>query len=140
MISIKSNWKYLLYCICYSIFGDAGTSLIPIICLLILFVLIIIKVRLSCNKYIEILDKMGVYLIIISLIFIIIWGFCNGELTLYGEFLPIKIIKILLQYFSYVSYIVCVITLSKNLSLKQLFLSIVITCFILAFICLIEIT
>ena len=148
-MKIKYNSQYIIYCILviliiyqdsplYEYFGAEGYSLLPTISCIGIALYMISHKKILLDVTIKKLIRLGVWLIVISVISISIWVMLGNSIILYQEFLPIKTIKILLQYTAYLSYVVIMLMYMRKLSIDQIFRPIVITLVLMTIICVIE--
>lgn len=98
----------------------------------------LVKGKVTINSTVRTMVRLGIWLTAVSFIAIIIWAVAGNEMVLYGEWLPIKAMKILLQYFSFPAYISLLLTFMKNLTPDEVCVPIFITLIILTLICIVE--
>lgn len=144
-----NRFQYVIYCLLIflpvyqdsplvDVLGSAGVSLMPVFSMLCIVLVLISRHKVTLNKYIKIWLKLGVMLLLVSYAALFIWLITGNPITMYQEWLPAKAIKIILQYFSYIAYVIVVLMLMHGLSAKKIFTPIYFTLLILTVICIIE--
>lgn len=105
----------------FSIFlGAAGYSIIMPLSLIFIMAYILVKGKVPKNPRLTELMRLGYYLCVVSAIAIVIWYVLGNPLTVVGEFLPIKAIKVCLQYFSYPAYIALILICVRKVGVEYL--------------------
>ena len=122
-----------------AILKSAGQSMMPLISLVAITIYILIYRKVFVTKEIKTLFYLGIWLISISAISIFIWGIFGNPLTLYGEWLPTKAFKVIIQYLALPAYASLILMFMKKLDVDHVFRPIVFTLVILTIIALIEI-
>lgn len=147
---VKSfSLSYLCYCILIVLtiykdsplstyLGDLGQSYLPLLSCFGGIILILQNKSFSFNKEIKSFIRMGIWIICISYIAVTVWLMIGKPLYLYQENLLIKPLKICLQYFSFLLFLIVIYHLCKKLSFNEIFTPIVFTLFLLTVICIIE--
>ena len=110
----------------------------PVVSMIGIVAVILVHKRIAINVYIRIWIKLGIMLIVVSYIALFVWAVLGNPLTVYQEWLPVKAIKIILQYFSYVSYVIIVLGFVRKFDSHRIFTPIFLTLLLLTFICIIE--
>ena len=144
----KNLYKFLLFWLVvlpiyqdspFSIFlGAAGYAVLMPLSLIFIVVYIVVKSRVPKNPRLTELMRLGYYLCCISFVSIIAWCALGNSLTVVGELLPIKAIKVCLQYFSYSAYIALVLICVRKVGTECLERYAYFTLLVLTGICLIE--
>lgn len=145
----KVQLSYLVYCLLVilpiyqdsplnRIIGVAGNSVLPALSLFFLLAYTYIRRRLSSNWAVKELIRLGIWLFIVSVAAIPIWCLFGNSIYVLGEFLPIKAVKVVLQYFAYLAYISLLIMFMRKIDIDMLFKPIVFTLILTTIICLIE--
>lgn len=146
-----SKFQYIIYCLLIilpiyqdsplvDIIGSAGASLMPVVSVVVGTVVIILRRRIATNKYIRTWLKLGGMLFVISYVALFAWWILGKPMTVYQEWLPTKALKIILQYFSYVIYVMVVLMFVRKTDTQRIFAPIYFTLLLLTGICLIELT
>lgn len=147
-ITTKNIYKFILFLLVvlpiyqdspFSIFlGSAGYSALMPLSLVFMVVYVVVNEKVPKNPRLTEWMKLGYYLCGISFSAILVWWVLGNSLTVVGEFLPIKAIKVCLQYFSYPSYIALVLVCVRKVGIKYLEKYAYFTLVFLTAICLIE--
>lgn len=119
-------------------FGAAGYAVLMPLSLILIVVYIVVKGKVPKNPRLTELMRLGYYLCGISLIAIVVWGVSGNSLTVVGEFLPIKAIKVCLQYFSYPAYVALILICVRKVGTECFEKYAYFTLLLLTGICLIE--
>lgn len=146
-----SRFQYFIYCIFIILpiyqdspfvefIGSSGVSMMPVVSMVGIIVVIVLYKRILVNRYIRTWIKLGVFLIVISYIVLFIWWILGNPMNLYKEWLPTKGIKIILQYFAFISYTIVVYMFVRRMNTVRIFMPIYLTLLFLTVICLIELT
>lgn len=85
--------------------GVAGYTFVMPLSLILIVLYVLFTNKIPKNKYLVQLVKLGIWMTIISFLAIIIWVALGNSMTIVSEFLPIKALKVCMQYFSYPSYV-----------------------------------
>lgn len=122
------------------IVGAAGYSFVMPMSIIVFFTVIIIdKFRIYYINEIKMLWILALWLVFSSILGIVIWKIFGNSLTVVGEFLPYKALKVWLQYISYPMYIYVIIRWLKHINnLDLVFKPIFVSLIIMTVLCLIE--
>lgn len=145
------RFQYFLYCLfivlpiyqdspLVDFIGSAGASLMPVVSMVGIAAVILIHKRIAMNRSILTWIKLGLMLIVVSYIALFIWWILGNPMTVYQEWLPVKAIKHILQYFAYVAYVIIVLGFVRKMDSRRIFAPIFFTLLLLTFICIIELT
>ena len=118
--------------------GAAGYTILMPLSLILVVIYILLTKKFPYNPRLKELIKLGLYLAVISYVAIIVWLISGNSITVVSEFLPVKAFKVILQYFSYPSYIAMVIVATRKVGTRYIGKYAFITLIILTIICLIE--
>ena len=120
-------------------FGAAGYYILMPLSIVLIVLYFLIYHRFPLNKTFNKILKLGLWLVIISFVFMF-FLLLNGErLVAVGEFLPLKAIKVLLQFFSYLAYIALIIILGRKIEMEFLLKCTFFSLILITFICIIEV-
>lgn len=98
-----------------------GQSLLPSLSI-ILYAIMFLRGKLTMNSnFIKSFCGLVLFTSFVSILSLLYFWITGEELTQKGEFLPVKFLKVLLYFLSYLCYLSVVINLGKNFCLKQLF-------------------
>lgn len=122
------------------IVGAAGYSFVmPLSIIAFLFFVAFDKFKVYRVKEIKTLWLLALWLVLSSIFGIAIWKFSGNSLTVVGEYLPYKALKVLLQYISYPMYIYVMFRWLKRInSFDLVFRPVILSLMIMSVICLIE--
>lgn len=145
------NLSYFMYClfVLLTIYQDSPFSLIvgaagysfvmPLSIIAFLALVAIDKFKIYRINEIKMLWALALWLVFSSMFGIVIWKLFGNSLTVVGEFLPYKALKVWLQYISYPMYIYVMTRWLRNISNFELvFRPIFFSLIIMAIFCLIE--
>lgn len=147
---MKMKKGYWLYCllIVLPIYKDSplgvvldsfGYSLVPCICWIVCLWEIFSKKRVVINNIlVRRMAVLGIWLLAVSFVGMLIWVIGGNEPYILGEFLPIKIGKVLLIYGAFPIYISLIYNRVVQYSLDEIFKPIYLVVYILTGICCIE--
>lgn len=96
------------------ILGAAGYSVLMPMSLIGIVLCILIYSRIPYNPRTQELIRLGGWLFIISYVAIVIWLLSGHSIVITSELLPIKALKVCLQYFSYVAYVLLLIRYTRK--------------------------
>ena len=99
--------------------GALGFSLLPIISYLMFTLMYLLKKRFVCPIFVKRFYRLINYSFIVSIIVWIAFFSLNLPLTLYGENLALKILKLYITFMSYVLFMIVLGNIMKNLPEKQ---------------------
>ena len=150
----KMSPTYIIYCmmVVLTIYKDSPLSLVlgaagytvvmPLSIILFFFVAISVQHgKIKRYQETEGLFRLGTWLLIVSIVAIAIWIILGKPIKILGEYIPIKALKVWLQYLSYPMYIyILTFCIKKMKSVQQIFAPIFISLIILAIIDVIELT
>lgn len=118
--------------------GGAGETFLPLIVFAIFGIAMLIGGKFEVNWMTRDLIKLGFWLLFVSYAAIFFWAIVGKSLVLYGEFLPLKVIKVAITYFSYPIYITILLILMKKFDFDSVMKPFMYILFLLAIICFIE--
>ena len=100
----KSFYKFLLFWLVIlpiyqdsplsKILGAAGYSVLMPVALILITLYILIKGKIPREKRLNELVNLGIYICGISAVAVAVWAVAGNSLTVVGEFLPIKAVKV----------------------------------------------
>lgn len=109
--------------------GAAGYSLLMPLSLIFLCIYIALEGKIYKNKYIHCLTNLGIWIFVVSIVAIFIWFILEKSISYIGENLVVKMIKVFLQYMSYVAYVYLLVGCLKkcgiNVALKYAFYALI---------------
>ncbi|WP_294803204.1 hypothetical protein [uncultured Gemmiger sp.] len=144
----KSFYKFLLFWLVIlpiyqdsplsKILGAAGYSVLMPVALILITLYILIKGKIPREERLNELVNLGIYICGISAVAVAVWAVAGNSLTVVGEFLPIKAVKVCLQYFSYPSYIGLVLICARKVGTECIERYAYYTLLVLTILCIIE--
>lgn len=123
--------------------GAAGYTVVMPLSLILFFPIVILGQHGKIKRYRETygLFRLGIWLLIVSIIAIVIWLILGKPIKILGEYIPIKAVKVWVQYLSYPMYIyILTFCIKKMKNIQQIFAPIFVSLIILAVIDVIELT
>lgn len=123
------------------VLGAAGYTLILPVALILYLAIIFMVQKGHIKREVETkgLFKLGEWLLVISFVGLIVWVMLGNSLTFVGEFLPIKAIKVWLQYIAFPIYAYDMIFCIKRLrGPEQIFKPVIVALVILTIIAILE--
>lgn len=123
--------------------GVAGYTLLMPLSIILFLLVVVLGQNGRVKKYQETngLFLLGIWLIVVSAIGIIIWCLMGKPITVVGEFLPTKALKVWLQYMSYPMYVyILTFCIKRMRRVSQIFVPIFHTLIVLTIIDVIELT
>lgn len=118
--------------------GAAGYSLMMPISLIAVSAYALLKTKVPFNRQLNELIRLGIWMVLVSYGAIVIWIILGKEISLVGEFLPYKALKVCLQYFSFPAYIMLVLICARRAGSVYIGKYAFWTLLILTIICLLE--
>ena len=121
--------------------GAAGYTLIMPLSFVFYFLIVFFMQMGKTAKLSETrnLFLLGIWLFLISILGIIVWMAFGNSMTVLGEVLPVKAIKVLLQYFSFPLYVYSLVSCTIQIEeADRLFKPVLLTLFIITAIALVE--
>lgn len=118
--------------------GAAGYTIVMPLSLILIVLYVLIFRRLPKNEYLTGLVKLGIGMTIVSFAAIPVWLISGHNIVVASEFLPVKALKVNLEYFSYPAYVALLVILTRKTGTKAIGEDSFITLIILTIICLIE--
>ena len=100
-------------------FESFGESLLPTMSIMLTCILYPMGLLRNSNRFINRFGWLIVYTLAISVVALILFS-AAGNLTIRGEFLPIKTIKVMLYFVGYLSYLLLLYNLSLKLSITEM--------------------
>ena len=123
----------------FSIFlGAAGYTVLMPVSLIGIFLCALVYSKIPRNVNTDGLIVLGKSLTVISFVAILIWLILGNPIIVVSEFLPLKAIKVCLQYFSYIAYILLVVRYARRTGSWYIGYSSFITLIVLTIVCIIE--
>lgn len=146
---MQSKFCYILYTllIVLTIYTDSplqgvlesfGESLLPTFSIVLTCILYPMGMLRNRNRFINSFGILIVYTLVVSVAALILFALA-GNLTVRGEFLPVKTIKVMLYFVGYLSYILLLYNLSLELSISEILSPFLWTFLLLTIILLVEI-
>lgn len=118
--------------------GSAGYTIIPLLCAIFLCWSLITGKKLHSNAIVNKLLFLCFWIFFVGIVANNIWLFLGQPDYVLNENIYVKHFKVCLQSFVFPVYIVLLITYSKNLSVKKIFLPVIFTSCLLGLVCLFE--
>lgn len=147
-IGRKQVSKFILFCLVLlpiyqdsplsRYLGAAGYTIVMPLSLIMIVVYALCTRHVPNNEHLRRLMKLGALLLIVSFAAIIVWVLLGNPITVVSEFLPLKAIKVALQYFSFPAYIALIIITTRNAGTRAIGRYSFITLIVLSVICMIE--
>lgn len=119
--------------------GAAGYTFVMPLSLILIVIYVLLISRVPKNEYLHGLVKLGIGMTVVSFVAIIVWCALGNPITIVSEILPIKALKVCLQYFSYPAYIALLIIVCRKVGTENIGKYSFITLLLLTVICFIEV-
>lgn len=115
-----------------------GQSLLPSVSIM-LYVMMFLRGKITMRAYfVKRFYRLITFTCVVSILGLLYFIVDDKDLTQKGEFLPIKFLKVLIYFISYLCYLSVTINLGKNFSIKQIFQPFLWTFWILTAILIVE--
>lgn len=118
--------------------GAAGYSLLMPVSLIFYVMYVFLTSKSPQNEYLRRIYRLGIWMSIISFFAILIWIILGNSITVVGEYLPVKAVKVILQYFSYPAYIALLLICVRKTGMRALKKYVFVVLVIMTVICLFE--
>lgn len=140
--------KYILYLslIVLTIYTDSplqnyldsfGESFVPIVSIFLLSIAYPLGLVKRTDKFIIGFENLIKYTFFVSILALVLYC-VDGRLTIKGEFLPLKMIKVMLYFVGYICFLKLMYNIALSLSLEKILKPFLITLILLTFIMIIE--
>lgn len=147
-IGKKQLSKFILFCLVLlpiyqdsplsRYLGAAGYTIVMPLSLIMIVMYALCTRHVPRNEHLGRIVKLGILLLIVSFAAIIMWVLLGNPITVVSEFLPLKAVKVALQYFSFPAYIAMVIITTRKAGTRAIGRYSLITLIALSVICMIE--
>lgn len=119
--------------------GAFGYSLMPTINIILCVVYIMLRGgKIKIEPYVRGLLYLFAYLCVVSVVAVIVWIALGKPSTLLGEDIIIKSIKVLMYFFSYISFLILMNMLTKGFTEEQFLKPIYFVLLLITLICIVE--
>ena len=140
--------KYFLYfsLVILTIYTDSplqnyldsfGESVVPVVSLILCSFAYPLGFVKRTDRFIIGFENLVKYTLVISVLALVLY-FVDGRLTIKGEFLPIKMIKVMLYFIGYICFLKLMYNIALSLSLEKILKPFLFTLFLLTIILIIE--
>ncbi len=116
-----------------------GESFVPVVSIVLCSIAFPLGLLNRTDKFIKEFKKLIIYTLAISILALILY-FLDGKLTVRGEFLPLKMVKVMLYFVGYVCFLSLLYNLTYSMSIDKILIPFLFAFFILTMVLFVEMT